>query len=133
MTMEDLNPCPWCGQRQSERQMLVLLPCDTDGYYVMCDSCGACGPVGYPEMAEEKAYDNWNELAGRVDSLRNQLRDAVERANKFSALGASMRDAQKDYFRTRHQEALTRSKKLESDFDKLLKDATATEKQGSLL
>ena len=48
-------------------------------------------------------------------------------------LGAAMRKAQKDYFRTRHPEALARSKKLEGDFDRLLAEATATEKQGSLM
>lgn len=48
-------------------------------------------------------------------------------------LGAAMRKAQKDYFRTRHPEALALSKKLEGDFDRLLAGATATEKQRSLV
>ncbi|MPN63104.1 hypothetical protein SDC9_210858 [bioreactor metagenome] len=61
--------------------MLVLEPCDTDGYFVQCLDCGACGPVGYPEeydhydsdavqKAEEeakaKALDLWANIKPRA-------------------------------------------------------------------
>lgn len=41
---------------------------------------------------------------------------------EFAALVAEMRDAQREYFRTRSGEVLERSKKLEKQVDHALKD-----------
>lgn len=60
------------------------------------------------------------------DNLRAEL-------NTVKSAGRSMRAAQKDYFRTRQAEALTLSKKLEREFDEMLKEETALGKQGSLI
>ena len=55
--MPEVMPCPFCGMKYNEKAvMLVLEPCDTDGYFVQCLDCGACGPVGYPE--EYDHYDS---------------------------------------------------------------------------
>ncbi len=79
---EVILPCPFCGMKYNEKAvMLVLEPCDTDGYFVQCLDCGACGPVGYPEeydhydsdavqKAEEeakaKALDLWANIKPRA-------------------------------------------------------------------
>lgn len=79
---EVILPCPFCGMKYNEKAvMLVLEPCDTDGYFVQCLDCGACGPVGYPEeydhydsdavqRAEEeakaKALDLWANIKPRA-------------------------------------------------------------------
>ena len=79
---EVILPCPFCGMKYNEKAvMLVLEPCDTDGYFVQCLDCGACGPVGYPEeydhydsdavqRAEEeakaKALDLWANIKTRA-------------------------------------------------------------------
>jgi hypothetical protein len=148
-----IPPCPFCGQHQDDRQMLVVETCDLDGMYIKCDSCGACGPVGYPDDPDDDEYDAcddaasdrtnndarenavslWSEIAVKERCLRGRIAERERQLKKLAVSGAAMREAQKDYFRTRHQETLIRSKKLESDFDRLLKEATATEKQGSLL
>ncbi|MCB6543318.1 Lar family restriction alleviation protein [Desulfovibrio desulfuricans] len=79
---EVILPCPFCGMKYNEKAvMLVLEPCDTDGYFVQCLDCGASGPVGYPEeydhydsdaveKAEEeakaKALDLWANIKPRA-------------------------------------------------------------------
>ena len=79
---EVILPCPFCGMKYNEKAvMLVLEQCDTDGYFVQCLDCGACGPVGYPEeydhydsaavqMAEDeakaKALDLWANIKPRA-------------------------------------------------------------------
>lgn len=50
---------------------------------------------------------------------------------KMVKIGAAMRSAQKDYFKTRHPEALILSKKLEGEFDRILNEALVSEQQGS--
>ena len=56
---EVILPCPFCGMKYNEKAvMLVLEPCDTDGYFVQCLDCGASGPVGYPEE-----YDHYDSAA----------------------------------------------------------------------
>lgn len=92
---EGLKPC-LCGQEQSDRQMLVLEQCDSDGYFIKCDSCGACGPVGYPgddydayndaacdrarEEAKSKAISMWNELWEGRERLRAELAREKEKS-----------------------------------------------------
>ena len=79
---EVILPCAFCGMKYNEKAvMLVLEQCDTDGYFVQCLDCGACGPVGYPEeydhydseavqKAEEeakaKALDLWANIKPRA-------------------------------------------------------------------
>ena len=79
---EVILPCPFCGMKYNEKAvMLVLEPCDTDGYFVQCLDCGACGPVGYPEEydhydsdavqkaeeeAKDKALDLWENIEPRA-------------------------------------------------------------------
>lgn len=116
---EELKPC-LCGQEQNERQMLVIEQCDFDGYYVKCDSCGACGPVGYPgeeydacdgsacdranQEAESKAISMWNELWEEPERLRaeltskdaeikalNVLVEAMEKSNRADRLFRELR------------------------------------------
>lgn len=61
------------------------------------------------------------------------------RAEKFIELVAAMRTAQKDYFKNRLQLELIKSKRLESEVDKALRDGVTmadqqpAEVQGKLL
>jgi hypothetical protein len=73
--------------------MLLFEPCDFgDSYYIQCDSCGACGPVGSPdfeydaydhdacdrahESAKESAASLWGEI-GLIKSCLYAERDAL--------------------------------------------------------
>ncbi len=71
------------------------------------------------EAARDTAIKGMSEYAQRLGFLESVVRE--------------MRESQKQYFRTRGQDALNKSKRLERQIDDTLKEATAMEKQGSLL
>ena len=92
-----IPPCPFCGE--SRQSYLVLEPCAfDDSYYIKCDQCGACGPVGYPdeeydacdydacdracEEAKGKAISLWAEINTEKECLRRELVAMQARAEK---------------------------------------------------
>lgn len=108
MEIDNLKPCPFCGQQQNERQMLVLDPCDSDGWYVKCDSCGACGPVGYPgdnyvscniaeRSAKEKAISLWAEIGDRENLARADLAACRERNAKLEKVREAAETVSSNY------------------------------------
>ena len=62
-----LKPCPFCGQWNDLRMMtpevLDLLAPDLPFYIVVCDGCGAMGPV---QRSFAWALEEWNERSGEA-------------------------------------------------------------------
>lgn len=82
-----------------------------------CDSCGGVlgrdcfNPIECAQITRSMEQDTSQDLA-RANSKYNTLLSTVK----------AMREAQKSYFSTRTSEALTDSKRLEKQVDKLIEE-----------
>jgi hypothetical protein len=92
--------CPFCGQKSDESQMLLFEPCDFgDSYYVKCDSCGACGPVGAPD----EEYDTYD--SGACDRAHKSAKESAACLWGEIGLVKGCLYAERDALRVRLEEA----------------------------
>jgi Lar family restriction alleviation protein len=62
--MQDLNPCPFCGEAE---EIEVCVNKEETLTYVECGNCGTCGPLYYSTSKdmEKMAKSAWNRRFGK--------------------------------------------------------------------
>jgi Lar family restriction alleviation protein len=102
-------PCPFCGAQHFSLSINY-----TNGIYTTRIDCRGCG-ISFQSESTTNELDRWN--TRHSPTLESTADDP-----DFVMLVTKMRQAQKDYFRTRDVGHLTESKSLERQVDQYIED-----------
>lgn len=85
-----------------------------------------------PVKIDDKYFNADKEVVDRMELIYHQMMAATKELEILKIKVLNMRDAQKDYFRTRDHQVLRKSKALEIELDDLLAGKKKPEEQPEL-